>query len=991
MESVMKKYHTWIILVLSILLLSVPAKADKPILAIDTVGHKAKINNVMFTSDGKYLVSASDDKTVRVWDVATGEIVRIIRGQIGAGHEGKIYAAALSPDDRFLAVGGFMATFTGNNHKEIGQIRLVNFRTGEVINLLKGHDNVILDLAFSPDGNRLISGSGIGDLTARSWDVNTGKMLHVLKGHTDQIYAVSFSPDGTKAVTGSDDHTLKLWNAKSGSLIKTLKGHKDEVKSAAFTPDGKYLLSGSWDKTIRLWDGRSGKFIKALASQNRAVESLSVSPDGTMVLAGASIGSGKEDNNIFSIPSGNKITSFTKHKNIVLATAISPHGTTVATGGFEGEIYLWDIKSANIKKTMRGKGRMVWSVGYAKDGRSITWGKTEKQLSLFNRGPLKQAFQIRQNGREYDLAMGCELKGDTGYLRGIESVGPWSIRTKNGWRHPTLRILKNNRVKHEITRGPIDGGDHRSLTLTPDGQTVISGGSWGVITSYNPETGKKIHNFVGHTGDVWSVAASPDSRFLVSGSADQTVRLWEINTGRLLLTIFQGTDNEWIAWTPEGYYTASLNGDKYIGWHLNNGEDKPADYYTAFQFERILYRPDYVNAYLTHAGDRKKVETILGGDFFDINNLRDITPSKIKIASPSYGELFSAKKCVSMKFSVESSSIDMLNYSVFINNIPITPSSERALKGPEKRSFTREIEFPLFAEKNKIRIETFNGKSMGLAETVVYSKGIAKKEYKGDLYLLSIGVNDFVNMPANNLSFAAADADNLEKYYRNAGITPFDHIFTKSISDFSVTKPSRDNILKGLEFIKSAKAEDTVVVFLASHGLSDPAGNYYFVPNNAEVEDLKKLTASRARGAAGSIGNLSSLISWESFFDALSSVPGRRLLVVDTCQAKNISGTFNIHSLAKRSAASAFALLAASRGDEESQEYPQGKQGLFTYALLKGLSGKGDSNGDGRVVLSELHEFVTKFVENNRNKEIGNQTPQLAAPKELKEMVLATQ
>jgi hypothetical protein len=161
------------------------------------------------------------------------------------------------------------------------------------------------------------------------------------------------------------------------------------------------------------------------------------------------------------------------------------------------------------------------------------------------------------------------------------------------------------------------------------------------------------------------------------------------------------------------------------------------------------------------------------------------------------------------------------------------------------------------------------------------------------------------------------------------------------------------------------------------------------VPKDAELKDLEKLQKSGDRGFSIVTENFDSLISWESFFEALRSVPGKRLLIVDTCYAKKISGTLDIHSLAKRSVTSSFALLAASQGNEQSQEFPQGKQGLFTYAFIKGLASDGDLNRDGLITLSEIYEFVSEFVKTNRNRSLGKQTPQLAAPVVLKDMVLS--
>lgn len=155
-----------------------------------------------------------------------------------------------------------------------------------------------------------------------------------------------------------------------------LIGHSNDVASVAFTPDGTYILSGSYDQTIRLWDdGQTGAAVKVLARQDATVDHLSITPDGSRVLTGASYD--QKINNVFTIPSGERMASFSGHQNTVLATAISPDGKTAATGGGDNqEIYLWDIQTGAIKKHLIGRGEQIWSVGFANDSLSIAWGKT---------------------------------------------------------------------------------------------------------------------------------------------------------------------------------------------------------------------------------------------------------------------------------------------------------------------------------------------------------------------------------------------------------------------------------------------------------------------------------------------------------------------------------------------------------------------------------------------------------------------------------------
>ena len=212
---------------------------DRPRLVIDTGGHTAKIRDVMFTHDGRYLVSAGYDKAARVWDVQTGQTVRTLRGEVGDGPAGEIYAAALSPDDRYLAMGGHLA---GAEKKDISAIRIHDFQTGKVVGLLRGHNGEVLDLAFSRDGLHLVSG-GV-DRTVRLWDTKKRRQLKVLEGHRDPVWAVAFSPDGQRAVSGSEDSSLRLWDAKRGALIRVMESHQGPIYSVAFSPDGRYIASG---------------------------------------------------------------------------------------------------------------------------------------------------------------------------------------------------------------------------------------------------------------------------------------------------------------------------------------------------------------------------------------------------------------------------------------------------------------------------------------------------------------------------------------------------------------------------------------------------------------------------------------------------------------------------------------------------------------------------------------------------------------------------
>ncbi|GAA6021096.1 hypothetical protein JCM11491_004414 [Sporobolomyces phaffii] len=324
---------------------------------VHTLVHDSVVCCVRFSPDGKILATGCNRNTT-LYDTKTGAKISVLFDESsGVNNDNYIRSASFSPDGKYLATGS-----------EDRVVRIWNLAQKRIAQVFQGHKSEIYSLAFSPDGRRLVSGSG--DKTARMWDLETGACLYTLaieditiaeNGPVDAgVTSVVLSPDGKFLAAGSLDTVVRIWDAETGQLVDKLKGHKDSVYSVAFSPDGKFVVSGSLDKTLKMWDmaslrstlasqqgkdvpvGEGGKTncLTTLQGHKDYVLSVDISPDGAWIVSGS-----KDRGVQFWDPKTAKAQFMLQgHKNSVISVAVSDAGGLVATGSGDWTARIWSYE-----------------------------------------------------------------------------------------------------------------------------------------------------------------------------------------------------------------------------------------------------------------------------------------------------------------------------------------------------------------------------------------------------------------------------------------------------------------------------------------------------------------------------------------------------------------------------------------------------------------------------------------------------------------------
>ena len=522
------------------------------------------IRTMSFSPDGDVLATGDTNSEIWLWQTAFSAA----SGDIGAhvstlqGHQNWVCSVAFSADGTRLVSGSADRT-----------IKLWDVRTGACLQTLVGHRNWVMSVAFSADGMQIVSGSA--DRTIKLWDVRTGACLQTLAGHDHGVWSVAFSADGMQIVSGSADRTIKLWDVRTGEVLSVLRGHEHGVWTVAFSPDGRSLASGSADQTVRIWDVATGDCQQILAGHNNWVWIVAFSPDGRSLASG----SADQTVRIWDIQSQQCLRVLSGHSNWVWSVAFSPDGQYLTSGSEDRAMRLWNVGSGRCLKTLQGSSNWVWSVAFSPDGKTLASGQGDRLVHLWDVTPEQTVSSDRPSGAPLQTLSGAQnaiwsvaFSPDGKLLVSGNEDGNlhlWQLAEQSAKQHLEQRIEQHSCCSFSGHTKAI-----WSVAFDEKGETIASASADQSIKLWDVQTGKCQQTLLGHRHWVCSVAFHPHKNLLASGSYDRTIKLWDLATGKCVETWKGHTSGLWhIAFSPKGDFLVSSGIDQTVRlWAVSTGK-----------------------------------------------------------------------------------------------------------------------------------------------------------------------------------------------------------------------------------------------------------------------------------------------------------------------------------------------------------------------------------------------------------------------------------
>ncbi|MEM6255401.1 MAG: TIR domain-containing protein [Cyanobacteria bacterium P01_D01_bin.156] len=534
-------------------------------------GHQGDLWSAQFSPDGTMIVTASSDKTVKLWNLEGEELQTL---QV---HNAEVYAVSFSPDSTMIATAS-----------EDGTAKLLDLN-GEELQTFSNHDGAVYSVSFSPNGKSIATAGDDG--TVKLWTLD-GQEQQTINAHDERVSHISFSPDGKTIATASRDGTAKLWSI-TGQNLKVLQGHNEWVRYVSFSPNGQAVATAGDDNTVRFWS-LQGQEMQILESHDDRVYSVNFSPDGQTVITA----SGDNTIKLWTLE-GEEFQTLAGHENIVLTANFSPSGSKVVTASADETARIWQVTPPNFK-VLQGHSDKVNTISYSPDGEIVATGGSDNLVKLWN----TDGGELQTLTGHTDRISHIQFSSDGKMLATAsadKTVRLWSIDgqelavldheywAKSVSFSPDNQLIATAGFENPITIWRTSGeklqtlatGSNKvlSVSFSPDGQTLLSAGVDKVIRLLDLQ-GQEIRTLEGHSEVILGVNFSPDGQAIVSAADDSTARLWNLNGEELTVLEHENTvmgasfspDGKMIAtggfgqvtriWNLEGQILAIFEGHK---------------------------------------------------------------------------------------------------------------------------------------------------------------------------------------------------------------------------------------------------------------------------------------------------------------------------------------------------------------------------------------------------------------------------------------------
>jgi WD40 repeat protein len=423
------------------------------------------------------------------------------------GHSGWVYSVAFSYDGQYVVSGS-----------KDGTVRLWDTATGILLQMMNDHEGPVRSVAFSGHGRNLRIVSGSNDCTMRIWDAITGFHLRTIN-HAESVLSVAASRNGQLLVSGSSDHAIRVWDVLTGALRHVMDGHSDKVCSVAFSSDSKLVVSGSVDCTLRVWDAATGMQQLVVGGHQDGVQSTAFLREDRCIV------SGPPDNTIrvWSVDTGAPVLII-QHDCRVYSLAVLHNEDLIASGTDEGTILLWDATTGHCQRLIvTGYRDWITSIAISADSKFVAVG--------YRNGPLWMSEMTTPT-------LDVERRNQTAHTKPIMAFAFSSdgLSIASG-SHDCMAKVWSAKTGLELSTMSGHTRPITSVALSGDGKLVVSGSSDRTVRLWEATTGTELHVFAGHKDFVFSVALSGDNKLIASGSGDRTVRVWDVVAGTHLYTI----------------------------------------------------------------------------------------------------------------------------------------------------------------------------------------------------------------------------------------------------------------------------------------------------------------------------------------------------------------------------------------------------------------------------------------------------------------------